>query len=103
MSTIQFTEGAASSSDVWTATGLEPQVFLDRSGRRAGRVRLGGVVAAIAAAGWFSALVSGAAGFSTLPAVPATLAAKPPAHVVVATPRHGIVRVASSERPTDRG
>lgn len=91
----------------WTATGLEPQVFLDRSGRRARRVRLGGTVAALAAAGWFGALVSGAAGFSTLPAVPTTLAAshRQQPQVVPALRRNGIVRVASTaSRPVaDRG
>ncbi|GAC1437262.1 MAG: hypothetical protein NVSMB51_10700 [Solirubrobacteraceae bacterium] len=62
---------------VWTATGLEPQVFLDRSGRRAVRVRVGGAVAAIAAAGWLGGIVSGASGFAALPPVTLSIAQKP--------------------------
>lgn len=84
---------------IWTATGLEPQVFLDRTGRRAARVRLGGVLAAIAAAGWFGGILSGAAGFTTLPPISAALAQRPA--VVVHHTRATTVRVASLRRAAD--
>ncbi len=54
---------------VWTATGLEKQVFVDHSGRRARRVALLGAACAALAAVWLLALVSGSFGFSTLPAI----------------------------------
>jgi hypothetical protein len=55
--------------DVWTATGHERPVFLDEHGRRRRWVLLGGALSGGAAACWLGALVAGAIGFSTLPAV----------------------------------
>jgi hypothetical protein len=77
------------SAVVWTATGLERQVFLDHTGRRGRRVRLAGAGMALASAGWLAALVTGSLGFSTLPSLPpaiGTLAARPvPAAVHLAS------------------
>jgi hypothetical protein len=53
----------------WTATGHERPVFLDEHGRRRRWVLAGGVLAGGASAFWFTALVAGAIGFSTLPSV----------------------------------
>jgi hypothetical protein len=55
---------------VWTATGLERQIFLDQTGRRARLVGLGGVLAALLAGFWLAALVTGALGFANLPQLP---------------------------------
>jgi hypothetical protein len=55
--------------EVWKATGLEPQVFLDHSGRRARRVSVAGVLAAVLSAGWLGGIVCGSAGFASLPAL----------------------------------
>jgi hypothetical protein len=81
----------------WTATGLEPQVFLDRTGRRGRRVRLAGGGVALLSAGWLAALVTGAIGFSGLPSLPATLAglrpAPTPARLVAVRLRHPRRRV----------
>ncbi|MGI8557357.1 MAG: hypothetical protein ACR2ND_03440 [Solirubrobacteraceae bacterium] len=63
---------------VWTATGLEQQVFVDHSGRRARRVALLGATCAVLAAVWLLALVSGSFGFSTLPAIGLSHAAQAP-------------------------
>ena len=68
MSTIERTV-LAPEPDVWRATGLEPQVFLDRSGRRARRVSVAGVLAAVLSAGWLGGVVGGSAGFASLPAL----------------------------------
>jgi hypothetical protein len=69
---------------VWTATGLERQVFLDHTGRRGRRVRLAGSGLAVASAGWLAALVTGSLGFSNLPSLPPAsgLVARQPAPVV---------------------
>jgi hypothetical protein len=60
---------STANSHAWTATGQEPQVFLDPSGRRARLLRP--VVAALAAIVLCGpvALVAGATGFSALPSV----------------------------------
>lgn len=55
--------------NVWTATGHEPPVFLDEHGRRRRWVALGGALAGGGAALWLGALVAGAIGFSTMPAL----------------------------------
>jgi hypothetical protein len=55
---------------IWTATGLERQIFLDQTGRRARVVRLAGALAAMLGAAWLAALVTGALGFSNLPRLP---------------------------------
>jgi hypothetical protein len=68
MSTIERAV-AAPEPEVWRATGLEPQVFLDRSGRRARRVSVAGVLAAVLSAGWLGGIVGGSAGFASLPAL----------------------------------
>ncbi len=54
---------------IWTATGHERPVFLDESGRRRRWVLAGGVFAGGASAFWFTALIAGAIGFSTLPSM----------------------------------
>jgi hypothetical protein len=54
---------------VWTATGLERQVFLDRAGRRRRLGAAGGAIAALLCALWLAGLVIGALGFSSLPAL----------------------------------
>jgi len=60
---------SASEAGVWTATGHERPVFLDEHGRRRRWVLLGGVLSGSASALWLGALVAGAIGFSSLPAV----------------------------------
>ncbi len=77
---------------VWTATGLERQVFLDHTGRRGRRMRLAGGGMALLSAGWLAALVTGSIGFSTLPSLPA------PATVLAAKPAAPLVRVATTRR-----
>lgn len=75
VSTIERTD-FSTQPEVWRATGLEPQVFLDRSGRRARRVSVAGVVAAVLGASWLGGIVGGSAGFASLPALrPAVLVA----------------------------
>lgn len=54
---------------VWTATGHERPVFLDEHGRRRRWVLAGGALAGGASAFWFTALIVGAIGFSTLPSM----------------------------------
>jgi hypothetical protein len=68
MSTIEHAVRAPE-PEVWKATGLEPQVFLDHSGRRARRVSAAGVLAAVLSAGWLGGIVGGSAGFASLPAL----------------------------------
>jgi hypothetical protein len=68
MSTIEHPVRAPE-PEVWKATGLEPQVFLDHSGRRARRVSVAGVLAAVLSAGWLGGIVCGSAGFASLPAL----------------------------------
>jgi hypothetical protein len=68
---------------VWTATGLERQVFLDRSGRRRRHFGALGSLLALLATVWLTALVTGSVGFSSLPALPSATAnvlAKPATH-----------------------
>jgi hypothetical protein len=72
---------------VWTATGLERQIFLDQTGRRARVVRVGGALAAMLGAAWLAALVTGALGFSDLPRLPV------PIGILATTPIH-LVHVA---------
>ncbi|MGI8803700.1 MAG: hypothetical protein ACR2KV_16305 [Solirubrobacteraceae bacterium] len=81
---------AESAAAVWTATGLEPQIFLDRTGRRARRVQLAGAGVGLLSAGWLAALVTGSIGFSGLPILPATvLAGRPPISLIhVAAAQH---------------
>jgi hypothetical protein len=52
------------------ATGTERPIFLDETGRRARRVRAACLAAAVAAAVWFAAIVSGPVGFGRLPSTP---------------------------------
>jgi hypothetical protein len=59
--------GRADERAVWTATGHEPPVFLDRHGRRRRWVLAGGTLAGAAAGLWLAALIAGAIGFATLP------------------------------------
>src|ERR1700731_1087316 len=59
---------------VWTATGLERQVFLDRSGRRRRHFAALGALLAMLATVWLTALVTGSVGFSSLPALPSATA-----------------------------
>jgi hypothetical protein len=66
----EATPAPAHEPHVWTATGLERQIFLDQTGRRARRARIAGVAAAALSTGWLAALVTGAVGFASLPAVP---------------------------------
>jgi hypothetical protein len=82
MSTIERTVSAPE-PEVWKATGLEPQVFLDHSGRRARRVSVAGVLAAVLSAGWLGGIVGGSAGFASLPALrsAALVAHAAPQHV----------------------
>ena len=68
--------------EVWRATGLEPQVFLDHSGRRARRVTVAGVLAAALSAGWLVGIAGGSAGFASLPAL------RSAALVAHGTPQH---------------
>ena len=56
-------------SNVWRATGLEPQVFFDRNGRRARRISAAGLAASLIGAGWLVGIVGGSAGFASLPAL----------------------------------
>jgi hypothetical protein len=92
VSTIERT-GSTLEPEVWKATGLETQVFLDRSGRRARRVSVAGVLAAVLGAGWLGGIVGGSAGFASLPALrPALVAHAAPRHVSHRThARHGRV------------
>jgi len=60
---------SASEAGVWTATGHERPIFLDEHGRRRRWVLLGGVLSGSASALWLGALVAGAIGFSSLPAI----------------------------------
>jgi hypothetical protein len=81
----------AAPEHVWTATGLERPVFLDRSGRRHRKVRMAGAGAALAGSVWFAALITGGIGFSGLPAVAGAggaLAGRP----------HALVRVVAGHR-----
>jgi anti-sigma factor RsiW len=50
----------------WRATGLEPPVFLDRSGRRARLVGAVGTAAVTLASAWLVTLVLGASGTGPL-------------------------------------
>jgi hypothetical protein len=81
VSTIEQ-RGSTLEPEVWKATGLEPQVFLDRSGRRARRVSVAGMLAAVLGAGWLGGIVGGSAGFASLPALhPVLVAHAAPQHV----------------------
>ena len=73
MNPVTTTQGPASAA-VWTATGLERQVFLDRSGRRRRHFGALGVLLALLATVWLTALVTGSVGFSSLPALPSVTA-----------------------------
>jgi hypothetical protein len=97
---------------VWTATGLERQVFLDGSGRRRRRFGALGALLALLATVWLTALVTGSVGFSSLPALPSVTAnvlAKPATHrahlavrgarVADRDARHHAFKVAVVERP----
>lgn len=54
---------------VWTATGHERPIFLDEHGRRRRWVMIGGALGGGASTMWLGALIAGAIGFSTMPAV----------------------------------
>jgi hypothetical protein len=75
---------STSSTTVWTATGLERQIFVDQTGRRARLVRVAGVIAALLSAAWLAALVTGALGYANLPRLPGPIGAiaTVPNHVV---------------------
>lgn len=75
----------------WTASGREPQVFLDERGRRRRWVLAGGAIAGLLASVWLAALISGGVGFATLPSL--RLAASPT----------GAVRSGSAELSKRRG
>jgi hypothetical protein len=84
---------------VWTATGLERQVFLDGSGRRRRSVGVLGALLAVLAAVWMMGLVTGSIGFSNMPALRAVTAVRPSthrAHAVDRDPRHHSFNVADS-------
>lgn len=83
--------------ETWTATGHERPVFLDEHGRRRRWVLLTGVLASAGAAGWLSALVTGAIGFSTLPSLAAHSAS-----LAARTSAHAIHRELLAERPAER-
>lgn len=83
---------------VWTATGLERQVFLDRSGRRRRHISALGALLAVLAGAWLAALVTGSVGFSSLPALPSATAnvhGGPVVHLQLAPPGR---RVAGRDR-----
>ena len=89
MSTDERT-GPTLEPEVWKATGLEPQVFLDRSGRRARRVSVAGVVAVVLGSSWLGGIVGASAGFASLPALhPVLVAHAAPPHVSHHHSRHG--------------
>lgn len=96
MGTSEHTQRAHADAPqgVWKATGLEPQVFLDRSGRRARRVGAAGVIAALLSAGWLGGVVGGSAGFASLPALRAT------ALVAHANAGRGVARLTSRRART---
>jgi hypothetical protein len=76
---------------VWTATGHERPVFLDEHGRRRRWVLLGGALAGGGSACWLGALIAGAIGFSSLPAMNTgtrLLATRPHVRYVAQTTRH---------------
>jgi hypothetical protein len=72
-------------ASVWTATGLERQVFLDRSGRRRRSFGALGALGALLAAVWLTALMTGSVGFSNLPALPSVTATVTVTHATPAT------------------
>jgi len=74
---------------VWRATGHEPPVFLDETGRRRRRMLALSAVGALVAALWLVGIVGGGLGFSGLPAVPGAPAVVPAAavHSASAHPR----------------
>lgn len=73
---------------IWTATGLERQVFLDTTGRRGRALRVAAAAIASLALAGPVALVEGASGFSALPSVASQLAAMHrPAHLTPGVPR----------------
>jgi len=71
------------SGSVWRATGHEEPIFLDRSGRRKHLVGVLAVMAATLSVGWLGALLTGAAGFSDLPAGTLAVASVPRPAVVI--------------------
>jgi hypothetical protein len=109
---VTATHGLARAS-VWTATGLERQVFVDRSGRRGRHFGALGALLALLATVWLTALVTGSVGFSSLPALPSATANATPfkpaphrAHLAVRgarvadrDTRHRAFKVAVVERP----
>lgn len=64
----------------------EPQVFVDPSGRREGRVRAALIAAVAAASLWLTCLAAGCFGFTGLPAL---------ATLHVSTLRHARIRMAA--------
>lgn len=86
---------------VWTATGHERPVFLDEHGRRRRWVLLGGALAGGGSACWLGALIAGAIGFSSLPAMNTgtrLLAARPEVRDVAQAARHRHGRSTVSKR-----
>lgn len=60
------------SSAEWRATGLEPPVFLDPTGRRRRLAAVAGALLAALTVAWVAALLIGATGFGPLPLLRAT-------------------------------
>jgi hypothetical protein len=91
---------SSANSHAWTATGQEPQVFLDPSGRRARLLRpVAATLAAIVLCGQL-ALVAGATGFSALPSVARVVGSMPRPTVAVGP---GGLRPEVAARPVHRG
>ena len=77
----EATSAGAASTAVWTATGLERQVFLSHSGRRRRGFSALGALLALLAGVWMTALMTGSVGFSRLPTLPsATAIVRPSGH-----------------------
>ncbi len=102
-------EGVVAGDAVWTATGHERPVFFDEHGRRRRWVWLGGAAAGGASAFWLGALVAGAIGFSTMPAMRsgARLLASRPSHAAVRPPasahKRAVAHARSSSPPGGGG
>ena len=91
MPSMQFDAISVPAHATWTATGMERQIFVDHSGRRARRVGVAGLLCAVLSAGWFAGLVGGSFGFTGLPAVGT-------APVAGATHAHAVTHVAALRR-----
>jgi hypothetical protein len=91
---------SSANSLAWTATGQEPQVFFDPTGRRARLLRpVAATLAAIVLCGPL-ALVAGATGFSALPGVARVVGSASRPTVAVGP---GGLRPEVAARPVHRG